>query len=151
MRAAAIQRLGTLPAVTVTGVPPARLGLANQLSRFVLVGGFSFLVDFGVYHGLLALGVWIHLAKALSFVAGTTTAYLINRRWTFTGGEGRPAEFLWVMLLYVSTFVVNVGMNAMMLAVLPQFTGKINVAFVIAQGMATAINFAVQRLVIFKH
>lgn len=136
--------------MTAIDVSAPRRGLVSQLARFVLVGGFSFLVDYGVYQGLLALDTWVHLAKALSFIAGTTTAYLINRKWTFGGGGGRRGEFGWVALLYVSTFVVNVGVNAIMLALLPEFRWEITLAFVVAQGMATAINFTVQRLVIFK-
>lgn len=128
----------------------ARLGLFDQLARFVLVGGFSAVVDYGTYYALLSLGLWIHGAKAIGFIAGTTTAYLLNRRLTFRarGSRGRFAAFLG---LYATTFVVNVGMNAMMLALLPQAWWEITLAFVVAQGTATAINFVVLRSVIFRH
>lgn len=126
-----------------------RLGLTAQLTRFVLVGGIAAVVDYGSYQALLATGMWIHLAKALAFVAGTTTAYVINRRWTFRG-RGGGAQFASVMALYGITFVVQVGMNAITLALLPATTGEITVAFVVAQGTATCINFVVQRTVIFR-
>lgn len=128
----------------------ARLGLLDQLVRFVLVGGFSALVDYGTYYALLSLGLWIHGAKAIGFIAGTTTAYLLNRRLTFRarGGRGRFAAFLG---LYATTFVVNVGMNALMLGLLPQAWWEITLAFVVAQGTATTINFVVLRSVIFRH
>jgi putative flippase GtrA len=130
--------------------PPAvRLRLSTQLTRFIVVGAVAFVVDLGCYQALLAIGLWVHLAKALSFVAGTTTAYLINRRWTFQGKGGR-AEYASIMALYGITFVVQVGMNAVMLALLPSFQGEYTCAFVVAQGVATAINFIVQRTVIFR-
>jgi putative flippase GtrA len=132
--------------VTSASVEP-RLGLVQQLSRFVLIGGFCALVDFGVYQGLLSLGLWVHAAKAISFVAGTTTAFFLNRRFTFaagnTGGAGQLGGFV---LLYTVTFFVNVGTNALMLALgLP-----IPLAWVVAQGVATAINFVMLRTVVFK-
>lgn len=138
-------------AVPPVAEAPARpaLTLRTQLIRFVLVGGFSALVDFGCYAALLAAGVWIHLAKALAFVAGTTTAYLVNRRWTFRGSGG-GAEFASVMGLYALTFAVQVGVNALVLALLPRAPWEIPAAFVIAQGTATCINFVVQRTVIFR-
>lgn len=129
---------------------PARLGLVTQLTRFVLVGGCAAVVDYSSYQGLLALGLWIHLAKALSFILGTTTAYLVNRRWTFQA-QGGGAQFASVMTLYAITFAVQVGMNAVMLGLLPPMTGEITLAFVVAQGTATTINFVVQRTLIFRH
>ncbi len=128
----------------------ARSRLSTQLTRFVLVGGVAAIVDYGSYQALLATGLWVHLAKALGFIAGTTTTYLINRRWTFQG-RGDRAEFASVMALYGITFVVQVGMNAAMLALLPPIRGEITCAFVVAQGTATCINFIVQRTVIFRN
>ncbi|MBV9730752.1 MAG: GtrA family protein [Pseudonocardiales bacterium] len=123
--------------------------MSTQLTRFVLVGGVAAVVDYSSYQVLLAVGLWVHLAKALGFLAGTTTAYLINRRWTFQG-RGGGAQFVSVMVLYGITFVVQVGMNAVMLALLPPIRGEITCAFVVAQGIATCINFLVQRTVIFR-
>ncbi|MGQ0572635.1 MAG: GtrA family protein [Pseudonocardia sp.] len=128
---------------------PAGIGLAAQLSRFVAVGAFCALVDFGVYHGLLALGVYVHLAKAVSFVCGTATAYLLNRRFTFASAGG-PARFAGFVALYGTTFALNVGVNALALALLPAMGLRITVAWVIAQGAATVVNFLMLRTVVFR-
>ncbi|HET9254256.1 MAG TPA: GtrA family protein [Pseudonocardiaceae bacterium] len=134
--------------------PVAPLRLSTQLTRFVLVGGVAFIVAFSTYHALLVLGLGAHLADGLAFIAGTATAYLINRRWTFQGKGGR-AEFASVMALYGITFAVQLGIHAVVLALLPSSHGEYTwaeytCAFVVAQGVATAINFAVQRAVIFR-
>lgn len=134
----------------MTATQPAQPGLAAQLSRFVVVGVLSAFVDFGVYHALLSLGTWVHLAKAVSFILGTTTAYLLNRRFTFTATEGGSARFAGFVLLYGTTFAINIGMNALMLAVLPQLPFRTSVAWVIAQGTATLINFVMLRTVVFR-
>jgi putative flippase GtrA len=136
--------------VTATSPAPAKLGLVAQLSRFVAIGALSALVDFGVYHGLLALDVWVHGAKAIGFILGTTTAYLLNRRFTFAASEGGRARFAGFVLLYGTTFVVNVGMNALMLAVLPDVPLRVSLAWLIAQGTATVINFVMLRTVVFR-
>ena len=136
--------------MTAPAPAPAQPGLAAQLGRFVAVGALSALVDFGAYHALLSLGTWVHLAKAISFILGTTTAYLLNRRFTFTATTGGSARFAGFVMLYGTTFAINIGMNALMLAVLPQLPFRTSVAWVNAQGCATAINFVMLRTVVFR-
>ncbi|MBB4906933.1 GtrA family protein [Actinophytocola algeriensis] len=133
--------------MTAVDAPPR---LVSQLARFVLIGGFCALVDFGVYQGLLALDLWVHLAKAVSFVAGTTTAFFLNRRFTFAAGRGGVGQVGGFALLYTVTFFVNVGVNALMLHLLPSFSWRITVAWVVAQGVATVINFVMLRTVVFR-
>jgi putative flippase GtrA len=135
--------------VTATRPESARPGLVGQLSRFVAIGVLCALIDFGVYHLLLSLGVWVHAAKAVSFICGTTAAYLLNRRITFdsAGGKARLAGFV---LLYGTTFALNIGMNALMLAVLPTAPLRVSLAWVIAQGAATVVNFVMLRTVVFR-
>lgn len=134
---------------TQTAQPGASLPLRDQVLRFVVTGGLAAVVDFGLYQLLLALGLQLSVAKSISFVAGTTTAYLINRRWTFRSTGGSRA-FLAVVALYATTFAVQVGLNAVLVRVLPEAWWRITLAFVIAQGTATVINFVVQRLLIFR-
>jgi len=136
----------------------AHLSLKTQVWRFLVTGGLSAVVDFGLYLLFLRLFAmfWdvdedlrVNVAKTLSFIAGTTTAYLINRRWTFQAAPSR-ARFLAVVALYAVTFLVQVGINYLFYV---QFAGqpwRVPVAFVIAQGTATVINFVVQRTVIFR-
>lgn len=131
----------------------ARLPLTTQLLRFVATGGVSAVVDFGLLVLLMAVGLEHTSAKALSFIAGTTTAYLINRRWTFQAAPSKR-RFAAVVVLYGLTFALQVGLFAVLYPWVLGLTGSIlaaqAVAFVIAQGVATTVNFIVQRGVIFR-
>lgn len=130
-------------------------GLIGQLLRFALIGGFCALLDYGTYTGERALGMdsspWVNIARAISFIVGTTTAYFLNRKFTFSAGrrdgKGQVGSFV---LLYAVTFFVAVGVNALMLTVLPESTWQATVAWVISQGTATAINFVMLKWVVFR-
>lgn len=134
--------------------PDTRLGLHTQLIRFVITGVLSAAVDFGLLVVLMNFaGLDHNTAKAISFVAGTTTAYLINRRWTFQS-DGSRRKFAAVVLLYGLTFVLQVGLFAVLYPWILGLSGSQTMAqvvgFVIAQGVATTVNFIVQRGLIFR-
>lgn len=129
------------------------LGLFTQLFRFVVTGGLSAIVDFG---SLLImthlLGVHDNIAKAISFVLGTSTAYAINRRWTFQA-EPSTKRLIAVWVSYLLTFALQVGLYAVTRPwLMDHFAYPVAqaIAFVIAQGAATICNFVIQRWVIFR-
>lgn len=131
------------------------MGLRTQLVRFVVSGGLAAVVDFGLLVVLMNLAGLDHTpAKALSFVAGTTTAYLINRRWTFKAEPSKRRFAAVYVLLYGVTFILQVGLFAVGFPWLLGLSGSQTVAqvvgFVIAQGVATTVNFIVQRGLIFR-
>lgn len=126
-----------------------QLSLRTQIWRFLVTGGLSAVVDFGLYVALLATGLHVNIAKTLSFIAGTTTAYLINRRWTFQAPPSTK-RFVAVCVLYALTYAVQVGINYVFYMEFDDKPWRVPVAFVIAQGTATVINFIVQRAVIFR-
>ena len=136
-----------------------RLPLGTQLFRFVVTGGLSAVVDFGLLLALMRLGLDHATAKAVSFVAGTTTAYLINRRWTFRA-SGSKRKFAAVVALYAVTFALQWGIFTPLYPwlvgagwgtdIVPGMNVAQLVSFVIAQGVATTVNFIVQRALIFR-
>ena len=127
-----------------------RTGLVDQLVRFVAVGLLGAVVDLTVYTLSLHLGLWTTAARALSFLCGTTTAYVLNRRWAFQV-EGSAKRATGFALLYTTTFFVILGVNALALAVLPESSWRITLAWALSQGFGTAVNFVMLRLVVFRH
>ncbi|MBN4925464.1 GtrA family protein [Hoyosella rhizosphaerae] len=125
--------------------------LKTQVFRFGVTGGLSAIVDFGSLLVFLhVFGMPFAVAKSISFILGTTTAYMINRRWTFKAAHSN-ARFAAVVALYAATFAVQVGISTGLYHYFPEDVWwRVPVAFVIAQGVATVINFIVQRVVIFK-
>ena len=133
--------------------PAAPTDLKTQIIRFFLTGVLSAIVDYGLLQLLMAFGMGHGPAKAVSFVAGTLTAYALNRRWTFQAEPSR-ARFLATMGLYAVMFGVQWGLFMLLV---PWFDGMgwtmfwaTTIGYVIAQGVATVTNFIVQRTVIFR-
>jgi putative flippase GtrA len=125
--------------------------LVRQARRFVLVGGFAALVDYGSYRLLLFLDVPIDSAKAVGFVLGTTLSYLLNRSWTFEAA-GRAHVVGRFLLLYGATLVVNVAVNAAVVRLLDDgVPGRITIAWLVAQGFASTLNFFGMRNVVFAN
>lgn len=128
--------------------------IQSQLVKFVLVGGFSAVVDFGsTALFTFAFGLSDGVSKALGFVLGTLTAYFINRRWTFQA-EPSGRRFAITMVTYGLTFIVQWGLYKVSIPWLEGF--DLNafwvraISFVIAQGTATVLNFLIQKFLIFK-
>ena len=137
------------PDVEITGMT-----LKTQAIRFIISGVISAVVDLGLTWALqIFTGAGPVLARSVGFIFGTLTAYPINRRWTF---QAKPSykRFFMVAGLYTLTYFVNVGLHTVFYRLLTGWDWSdslaIFVAFVIAQGTATVINFFVQRIFIFR-
>ena len=139
-------------------MPPGALdvehvGLVQQIIRYFGTGLMSAVVDFGLLLILMALGVGYMPAKAVSFVAGTSTAYALNRRFTFKAQPSRRRVVL-TMLTYGLTFALQVGIFTKLFPLLaaerlPEFLVQ-SISFVFGQGAATVANFSLQRWLIFR-
>ena len=131
------------------------ISLNQQIFRFILTGGLSAIVDLGSTLFLrFVVGMTDSGSKAIGFILGTLTAYMINRRWTFNAAPSTK-RFVITMATYALTFVVQVGLYRLSI---PWLEGlELSplvvrlISFVIAQGTATVLNFLIQRFVIFRN
>ena len=148
--------VATDPQADIAAAQPSNIGLLGQLIRFALIGGFCALVDLGTYTLLtqvagMATSPWVDVARAISFIVGTTTAFFLNRKFTFSGGrrDGK-AQVGSFVLLYTVTFFVAVGVNQLMLQVLPESAWQHTLCWAVSQATATVINFVMLKWVVFR-
>lgn len=131
-----------------------RLGVFQQLLRFVVIGGGCALIDAGTYALLLGGFGWPSaVSKTISFILGTGTSYFVNRKLTFsgasTGNAGAKAGAFAV--LYTATFFVNLGTNELLIYLFSaHLAWQFSLFWVIAQGTGTLINFVMLKLLIFR-
>lgn len=124
----------------------------KQIRRFLVIGVLSVLVDLTVYLLLNRFGLQTHLAKGISYVSGMVVGFVGNKFWTFESARRSAAEPLTYLLLYATTLMVNVAANAVVLSLfadlLPPFWNRA-LAFLVATGVTTVLNFLGMRFVTF--
>lgn len=119
--------------------------IKKEIKRF-LVAGFSAVgTDLATYYILLNF-FNTDIAKAVSFFLGTIVAFIINKYWTFEKHEKSYTEIVKFGLLYSLTLGVNVMTNKI---VLDMFSITI-LAFLIATGVSTVLNFIGQKWWVFR-
>lgn len=136
--------------------PKDEHGLIVQMIRFIISGVIAAVVDFGLTL-ILDYGFGLprnEIAKPVGWVFGTITAYMINRRWTFKA-EASWKRTVAVAILYLITFAIQTQLYKYSPLVFEGLWGwnrfwTDTASFVVAQGVATVINFIIQRVFIFK-
>jgi putative flippase GtrA len=89
----------------------------NPLLRFLIVGGASTCVNYGIYL-LLYLVVLLRYEYAfiMGFLSGVAFGYLLNRSWTFQVRSGDHKRDVWrYFIVYTASLLV--GLVCMRLAV----------------------------------
>jgi putative flippase GtrA len=87
-----------MPATLVDRLPPKVRSITAELGKFLVVGGFCFVLDTVLslfFHYTLDLGPTT--SKALSTIVATAVSYVFNRLWSFShrvdadSGHGKDA------------------------------------------------------------
>ena len=121
----------------------------SQLTRFLFVGGTTVLIDFTFYSLLFFIGINTQFAKGFGFLIGTIFAYFANRKITFRSSHSGILRFILFSLLYISTLIVNVVTNEVVLYILTITKMTYLLAFLIATTLSAAMNFLGMKYFIF--
>lgn len=170
-----------LPALCVVGLYAAylisrKIAVIYQVAKFVLVGGFNTLADWGIlalliflFNKYLFIGpndifikiglisiIYYSLYKSVSFIIAAVNSYLWNKFWTFkqetTKSMGK--EFLRFLVVTIIGFLINVGIASGIFRYVSPFDGlNIDQWAIVAAIFATAVsmvwNFLGYKFIVF--
>lgn len=121
-----------------------------QLFRYLFVGGFSFIVDYGL---LFVLTEYLHfhylLSATISFLAGLVVNYILSTHWIFRHSklQNKAAEFV----IFGIIGVIGLLFNNLLLFV---FTDGLHLHYMISKLITAAMvmlwNFLGRKLILFK-
>ena len=124
--------------------------LLVQFVRYFFVGGFAFVVDFGLLYILTEYaGLHYLLSATLSFIVGLLVNYIISCIWVFNNSKfkSRIVEFLF----FAAIGVVGLGLNDFFIWL---FTGCIGTHYMFSKIVATALvylwNFFARKYLVFR-
>ena len=99
---------------------------------------------------MLFAGSPIAVAKALGFIVGTVFAYFANKLWTFESAKGGRSVFVMFMALYLTTLLINVGINSGVITALGDAELVLLLGFLAATGTSATLNFIGMRMIVFR-
>lgn len=125
--------------------------MKRELTVFVVVGVLTVFVDFVSYSALIGFEVLpVDMAKAAGFLTGSLFAYFANRFWTFGHKPHVPGSVRRFVVLYTSTLGTNVLINSLVLHMLANVVGAMQIAFVFATGVSACLNFLGMKKFVFR-
>lgn len=120
-----------------------------QLFRYTFVGGFAFVVDFGLLFVLTEYAGFHYLVSAaVAFVAGLLVNYALSKLWVFsrTNYSNRLVEFL----LFALVGIIGLGLTEVFMWC---FTTLLGLYYILSKVITTAIvylwNFFGRKYLIF--
>jgi len=119
--------------------------IKKELKRFLLAGLSAVATDLATYFILLNF-IPHDIAKAISFLLGTILAFIINKYWTFEKYQKSYKEMMKFGILYSLTLGANVMTNNIVL----EYTSLVFLAFLVATGVSTVVNFIGQKWWVFR-
>ena len=122
-----------------------------QFFRYVIVGGFSFVVDYGLLFVLTEYAGFHYIVSAtLSFISGLVVNYLLSTRWIFRNSKlsSTTVEFI----IYGAIGVVGLVLNNILLYL---FTDVLHIHYMISKLITAALvmgwNFVGRRVILFNN
>lgn len=122
-----------------------------QFFRYVFVGGFSFIVDYGL---LFILTEFFHLfyliSATISFIVGLVINYLLSTKWIFK--KSKLSSTTLEFIIYGIIGVIGLILNNIMLFI---FTDLLIIHYMISKLITAVIvmgwNFFGRRIILFNN
>ena len=118
----------------------------KEILKFLVGGGSAVVVDYLSYHLMMYIGIPVNPSKAISYILGATVGFVINKLWTFESKRFSSLEIIKYIILYAVSAYINTLVNHFILSC---FDISL-LAFLVATGVSTIINFLGQKFFVFR-
>ena len=124
--------------------------LAGELSRYTVVGGIAFLIDFFLLFSLTEwAGLHYLLSATVSFSVGLVVNYYLSVVWVFSHRSCRNPHFEFVVFLLIG--LGGLFLNDLIIAFLtPLLKGNYMASKIVAASVVYFWNFIVRKKVLFS-
>jgi putative flippase GtrA len=124
--------------------------------RFLIVGGSSTVLDFGILNILVFLGVDTLIANTISTFLSMIFSFFMNKSFTFKSSSKnyKREVFLFVVFTLIGLWVIQNGVIQGLLLVIPQGLPefvRLNAAKLIATAFSMVWNFTTYKKFVFKN
>ena len=120
--------------------------LFEQIFKFVIVGGLSFVLDFIIYYVLTKLfGVYYITAGFFSFTISLIFNYLMSMKFVFKSKDNlkKTHEFA----IFATLSVMGLGLNLLCLFIMVDYMGIYDLfAKVLTAGIVMVFNFVTRKI-----
>lgn len=117
----------------------------------MLNGIISVAIAYGVYRALVGIDLMIVIANSIAYLSGTTYGFIANKHLAFHDeGAVSVRKMVRYVLLHAATLLVNMGVNATMLAIQHDLSNSLSSAFLMAIAASTVLNFFGMKYWVFK-
>ena len=124
--------------------------LVGQLFRYAIVGGISFVVDYGSLWLLTEKAGLPYLwSAAIAFILGLICNYLLSTAWVF--GESRIKNAWGEFLVFAIIGVIGLGLNELIMYACTDGLGfHYMLSKIVSTGIVFFWNFLARRFLVFK-
>ena len=123
--------------------------MKNQFLKFIVVGLFSAIINYGLFYLLLKMANINYLISSLcGFIAGVFGGFYLNKNWTYNDKNNKSNSLLWK---YFSLYLFSLLISLIFLKITVEYIGlNAEIANLLAIGITTCINFIGTKFVVFK-
>ena len=123
--------------------------MKNQFLKFIIVGLFSTIINYGLFYLLLKMANINYLiSSSCGFIAGVFGGFYLNKNWTYNDKNNKSNSLLWK---YFSLYLTSLLISLIFLKITVDYSGlNAEIANLLAIIITTCVNFIGTKFMVFK-